>query len=123
MVETGGEDGDAEDLAETPTPLVAPVGPRGVGAGRGGWARQVAETLRARQLVLLAALFGEPSDYIPDFVIPRPVSHEESVDAELHRIATARPARVRQEMTSPPTSPVNHGTWRPAQRRCRGWST
>ncbi|WP_269858227.1 winged helix-turn-helix domain-containing protein [Streptomyces sp. RPT161] len=71
----------------------------GADPGRGGWARQVAETLRARQLVLLAALFGEPSDYIPDFVIPRPVSYEESVDAELHRIATARPARVRQEMT------------------------
>ncbi|MGW7007790.1 helix-turn-helix domain-containing protein [Streptomyces sp. NPDC054933] len=66
--------------------------------GRSGVARHVAETLRARRLVLLAALFGETSDYIPDFVTPRPVSYEECVDSELHRIAAARPERVRQEI-------------------------
>ena len=72
---------------------------RGAGAsGRGGWARQIAQTLRVRRLALLATLFGEPSDYVPDFVIPRPVSYEESVEAELHRVATARPERVREEI-------------------------
>ncbi|GAA1899066.1 ArsR/SmtB family transcription factor [Streptantibioticus ferralitis] len=72
---------------------------RGAAApGRAGVARRVAETLRARRLDLLAALFGEPCDYIPDFITPRPVSYEESMDGELHRIATARPAEVREEM-------------------------
>ncbi|MGC0420144.1 hypothetical protein [Embleya sp. AB8] len=68
---------------------------------RGGTASRramVAEVVRDRRLTLLAALFGEPCDYVPDFVKPEPPTYESPIQDELHAVATVDAARLRTEI-------------------------
>ncbi|MFB8239161.1 helix-turn-helix domain-containing protein [Kitasatospora purpeofusca] len=77
------------------------AGGRGAGgrgaAGRGPGA-QIREAVRERRLALLESFFTGAWTYIPDFLNPQPEQHEESLERELHAVATVAPERLAQEI-------------------------
>jgi DNA-binding transcriptional ArsR family regulator len=65
----------------------------------GPWRARVREALRTRRLDLLAAVTLKGLHcYSPDLLAPVPAGYENSLDAELHQVATTSAARVRYEM-------------------------
>ncbi|MFE6748531.1 helix-turn-helix domain-containing protein [Kitasatospora purpeofusca] len=68
-----------------------PAGGRGPGA-------LVREAVRERRLALLESFFTGAWTYIPDFLNPQPEQHEESLERELHAVATVAPERLAQEL-------------------------
>ncbi len=75
-------------------------GGRGVGGrdgGRGPGAL-IREAVRERRLAVLESFFTGAWTYIPDFLNPQPEQHEESLERELHAVATVAPERLAQEI-------------------------
>ncbi|MFC5665188.1 helix-turn-helix domain-containing protein [Kitasatospora misakiensis] len=68
------------------------------GAARRGPGVLVRESVRERRLVLLESFFTGAWSYIPDFINPQPDQHEESLERELHAVATVDPARLAGEI-------------------------
>ncbi|MFD0573191.1 hypothetical protein ACFQ0T_33140 [Kitasatospora gansuensis] len=64
-----------------------------------GWGPMVRDALREHRLTLLHSLFSGSWRYLPDFLQPQPQSHEESMERELHGVATTDPGRIAAELT------------------------
>ncbi|MFJ8430972.1 ArsR/SmtB family transcription factor [Kitasatospora sp. NPDC094019] len=73
-------------------------GPGGPGAGGRGPGALVREAVRERRLALLECFFTGAWTYIPDFLNPQPEQHEESLERELHAVATVAPERLAGEI-------------------------
>jgi DNA-binding transcriptional ArsR family regulator len=67
------------------------------GPAGGGWRALVQETVRDRRLTLLGSLFTGTWVYVPDFITPEP-TWDETVQSELHAVATVAVERLRFEM-------------------------
>ncbi|WP_053643826.1 helix-turn-helix domain-containing protein [Streptomyces sp. XY431] len=68
------------------------------GAGGRGPGALIREAVRERRLALLESFFTGAWTYIPDFLNPQPEQHEESLERELHAVATVAPERLAQEI-------------------------
>lgn len=64
----------------------------------GTWKGLLREALRDNRLTLLASLFADPRDYLPDFIKPQPQTFEPALQDELHAIVTADPSRLHWEL-------------------------
>ncbi|WUH91955.1 winged helix-turn-helix domain-containing protein [Streptomyces sp. NBC_00433] len=64
----------------------------------GAWKALLRQTLRDHRLTLLAALFGDSWDYLPDFIKPQPEMFEPGLQDELHTLVSTDPARLRWEL-------------------------
>ncbi|WP_327075015.1 helix-turn-helix domain-containing protein [Kitasatospora purpeofusca] len=68
------------------------------GAGGRGAGALIREAVRERRLAVLESFFTGAWTYIPDFLNPQPEQHEESLERELHAVATVAPERLAQEI-------------------------
>jgi DNA-binding transcriptional ArsR family regulator len=66
--------------------------------GAGAWRALLRQAVLDRRLTLLAALFGDSTDYLPDFLKPQPESFERDLDDEMHAVVDTPPARLHWEL-------------------------
>ncbi|MEV4615515.1 winged helix-turn-helix domain-containing protein [Kitasatospora sp. NPDC049258] len=70
------------------------------GPSRRGWGALVRESLHGHGLTaVLRSLFTGSRGYIPDFIQPQPQAQEDSLDQQLHAVASVSPERLAREIT------------------------